>query len=33
MESAETILYWLIGIGLLVMLGGLVVMRLQKKKD
>jgi len=33
MESIETILYWLIGIGLLIMVGGLVVMRLQKKKD
>ena len=33
MESVETILYWLIGIGLLIMVGGLVVMRLQKKKD
>jgi LPXTG-motif cell wall-anchored protein len=33
MESVETILYWLIGIGLLIMLSGVVVMRLQKKKD
>jgi LPXTG-motif cell wall-anchored protein len=33
MESVETILYWLIGIGLLIMVGGLVVMRMQKKKD
>lgn len=33
MESVETILYWLIGIGLAIMVGGLVVMRLQKKKD
>jgi len=33
MESVETILYWLIGIGLAIMLGGLGVMRLQKKKD
>jgi LPXTG-motif cell wall-anchored protein len=33
MESVETILYWLIGIGLAIMLGGLLVMRLQKKKD
>lgn len=33
MESVETILYWLIGIGFAIMVGGLVVMRLQKKKD
>jgi hypothetical protein len=32
MESVETILYWLIGLGLAIMLGGLVVMRLQKNK-
>ena len=33
MESVETILYWLVGIGLAIMVGGLVVMRMQKKKD
>ena len=33
MESVETILYWLIGIGLVIMVGGLIVMRIQKKKD
>ena len=33
MASVETALDWLIGIGLAIMIGGLVVMRLQKKKD
>ena len=33
MESVENALYWLIGIGLGLMIVGLVVMRIQKKKD
>ena len=32
METIENALIWLIGIGLAMMIGGLIVMRLQKKK-
>jgi general stress protein CsbA len=32
MESVETALYWLIGIGVAIMIAGVIVMRLEKKK-
>ena len=32
METVETALYWLIGLGIALMIAGLIVMRLQKNK-